>query len=463
MPEARVAVFEGAYCGSGPSGRNGGFCHGYWSYLPTLREVFDDEQAITLCHAGDKIVPGIRAFLEQRGEDAWLHERGMLKTSTTPSQDASVELAIETVRALGHPEEAVAREASRISPLFRRAVFFREGATVHPARLVRALRRAVLDAGIELYEGTRVKLRADGTLNANGHAVRARDVVVATNAAAADWRPVRGRMTVFGSYVVLTEPVPELLAKIGWTDGEAIYDSRMFLHYFRTTDDSRVLMGSGSGPIGYGARIDGRFTHDAATSARAERGLRRLLPDWPARRSSPRGAAPSTSRPTICRSSAPFPGRTSTTGSAIPGMGSARPGSPGRRSPHASPASTTSGPACRSSTARSRRSRPSRSGGSAAGRSAPPSWPARRRRRTDERPRCPRAWVPSSLAPWAFVSASVSAFAHPPGELIDETRGDLVQTLRGASLRPGPRPGHPAAVARRRRPGHHRGAAGERA
>jgi glycine/D-amino acid oxidase-like deaminating enzyme len=143
---------------------------------------------------------------------------------------------------------------------------------------VRALRRAVLDAGIELHESTRVALRADGSLNANGFAVNARDVVVATNAAAADWRPVRGRMTVFGSYVVLTEPVPELLAEIGWTDGVAIYDSRMFLHYFRTTDDGRVLMGSGSGPIGYGARIDERFTHDAATAARAEHGLRRLLP-----------------------------------------------------------------------------------------------------------------------------------------------------------------------------------------
>jgi glycine/D-amino acid oxidase-like deaminating enzyme len=52
----------------------------------------------------------------------------------------------------------------------------------------------------------------------------------------------------------------------------------MFLHYFRTTNDGRVLMGSGSGPIGFGGRIDGRFTHDAATGARAERGLRRLLP-----------------------------------------------------------------------------------------------------------------------------------------------------------------------------------------
>jgi glycine/D-amino acid oxidase-like deaminating enzyme len=37
-------------------------------------------------------------------------------------------------------------------------------------------------------------------------------------------------------------------------------------------------MGSGSGPIGYGNRIDRRFTHDAGTGARAEQGLRRLLP-----------------------------------------------------------------------------------------------------------------------------------------------------------------------------------------
>jgi glycine/D-amino acid oxidase-like deaminating enzyme len=37
-------------------------------------------------------------------------------------------------------------------------------------------------------------------------------------------------------------------------------------------------MGSGSGPIGRGALIDRRFTHDVATAGRAEEGLRRLLP-----------------------------------------------------------------------------------------------------------------------------------------------------------------------------------------
>ena len=277
-PALRIALLEAEFCGFGPSGRNGGFCHGYWSYLPTLRELFGDEGALRLCAAGDRIVPGIRAFLAERGEDAWLREGGMLQVAATPSQDAAIDEQVAAAREVGHPEEAVLRPAPGISPRFRRGVFFRDGATVHPARLVRALRRAALADGVMLHEGTRARLRADGALAANGHIVRARDVVVATNAAAAEWKPVRGHLTVFGSYVVLTEPVPELLREIGWTGGEAIYDARMFLHYFRTTDDGRVLMGSGSGPIGRGARIDRRFTHDAATAGRAEEGLRRLLP-----------------------------------------------------------------------------------------------------------------------------------------------------------------------------------------
>src|SRR5262249_61294476 len=79
-------------------------------------------------------------------------------------------------------------------------------------------------------------------------------------------------------YVVLAEPVPELLEQIGWTGGEAVVDGRMFLHYFRATREGRVVMGSGSGPIGYSGKLDGRFSADLPTARRAELGLRRLLP-----------------------------------------------------------------------------------------------------------------------------------------------------------------------------------------
>jgi glycine/D-amino acid oxidase-like deaminating enzyme len=156
-------------------------------------------------------------------------------------------------------------------------VWLREGATVQPARLALALRGAAVEA-VELHERSRVTKVEDGLVETALGSVRAREVVVAVNAAAAAWKPLRRQLTVFGSYVVLTEPVPELLEQIGWTGGEGIFDGRMFLHYFRTTADGRVLMGSGSGPIGFGGRIDRRFTHDEPTVRRAEHGLRRLLP-----------------------------------------------------------------------------------------------------------------------------------------------------------------------------------------
>jgi glycine/D-amino acid oxidase-like deaminating enzyme len=286
-PTARVAVLEAALCGEGPSGRNGGFLHGYWSALGRLRDVFGDGGALAVAQAASAIVPGVRRFVEGRGVDVWLREAPMLEVSAAPAQDEAIARAVDAARELGVEEEAVPLEASELaercaSPRFRRGVLFREGATVQPARLVRALRAAALDEGVTLHERTpvlRVRRGLPNVLETPGGRVRAREIVVAVNAAAAGWRPLARRLTVFGSYIVLTEPVPELLERINWTGGEPIVDGRMFLHYFRTTNDGRVLMGSGSGPIGFRGRLDGRFTADAPSVGRAEAGLRSLLPD----------------------------------------------------------------------------------------------------------------------------------------------------------------------------------------
>ena len=248
--------------------------------------MLGDADAVRLCRAAEAIVPGVRAFAESRGEDVWLREAGMVMVSAAPAQDAAVEHAVEAAAAVDRPDQAVALSPDEVaarcaSPVFRRGVFFPDGATVHPGFLVRALRRAVLAAGIDLYERTpalRVRAGAPNTIETPGGVLRARDVVLATNAALTGWRPAGRSLTNFGSYVVLTEPAPDLLEEIGWTGGEAIVDARMFLHYFRTTPDGRVLMGSGSGPIGFGGKVDARFSADLPTAARAEAGLRRLLP-----------------------------------------------------------------------------------------------------------------------------------------------------------------------------------------
>jgi len=77
--------------------------------------------------------------------------------------------------------------------------------------------------------------------------VRADEIVVATNASSAVRWPAARRVAVFRSAIVLTEPVPDLHERIGWSGGEAIADARTYLSYFRLTNDNRVLMGSASG------------------------------------------------------------------------------------------------------------------------------------------------------------------------------------------------------------------------
>lgn len=280
--ELRVALLEARELGDGPSGRNGGFLHGYWSSLPTLRAVLGDADALRLAHVSDRVIPAVRAFCEARAEDVWLREGGLLKVAATDVEDESVVHAVEAARELGVPEEAVALSPEELqqridSPRFRGGVLYRDGATVQPARLVLALKRAALDAGVDVFERTPVTAVREGAVETPGGTVRARETVLALNAWGTGW-PLTGRQTNFASAVVLTEPVPELLEQIGWTGGEAIVDGRMFLHYFRTTPDGRVLMGSGSGRLEFGGRVGAGLLDDTTAQARAHEGLRTLLP-----------------------------------------------------------------------------------------------------------------------------------------------------------------------------------------
>ncbi len=278
-PALRVTVLEAEHVGFGPSGRNGGFLETYWCGLGRVRSRLGDEAALALARASD----GAFAAVEALGDDVWLRRAGMLEVATTPAQEEAVDAAVRAAAELGVPERAVALTRGEVaercrSPVFRRGVLFPDAATVQPGRLVRALRRAALAAGVELHERSRATAVRPGEVTTAGGRLRAPEIVLAANAWLSRWRPVRPYLTNFGSYVVLTEPVPDLLAEIGWTGGEAIVDARMFLHYFRATADGRVLMGSGAGPVGPRGAVGDRFFLDTPSAARAYRGLRRLLP-----------------------------------------------------------------------------------------------------------------------------------------------------------------------------------------
>ena len=108
--------------------------------------------------------------------------------------------------------------------------------------------------------------------------VRARSAVLSVGAAARGLRALRTRLSVTSSHIVLTEPVPDVLAELGWTGGECITDGRTLIHYFRTTRDGRVAFGWGGGRPAYGGRVDGRAELDADVAHDVRVHLRRIFP-----------------------------------------------------------------------------------------------------------------------------------------------------------------------------------------
>jgi len=108
--------------------------------------------------------------------------------------------------------------------------------------------------------------------------VAAGRVVVAMNAWAARFAEVRRKIVVVGSDIVATERTRDGLAEIGWNDGLSISDSRLLVHYYRTTDDGRIAFGKGGGALGFGRWVGSRFEGEARRRDLVERAFRRTYP-----------------------------------------------------------------------------------------------------------------------------------------------------------------------------------------
>ena len=296
-PGARVVLLEQAICGSGPSGRNGGFVTAWWDELEGLVDTFGPEAAVEVARATADAVNAIGAWCDEHGVDAWYRKAGYLAASATPAHDRAFDDMVQVAECLGVGEECVAQTPAQVqsrcaSPVLRNGVFMREAATVQPARLARGLRRVLLERGVMIHEGTRVvaidgsdgqSRRQAGPVELRTDAggvpgrVRAEQVVLGLNAWAAGWPWSERRLVTWSSYMVLTEPIPDRLAELGWTGGEGLCDARLTLHYLRTTPDGRIALGGGGGRAG-GGTIGPAFTEDAGSARRAAIGLRRLFP-----------------------------------------------------------------------------------------------------------------------------------------------------------------------------------------
>ena len=314
-PRARIVILEADICGGGPSGRNGGFVTNWWDEMPALTDRYGKDGALAMGHAMESAVDEIGAWCDHHGVDAWFTRAGVLGVSAAPAQDGSWRAGIAATDRLGVGDRYVSLSSEQVgarvrSPVFRGGVFMPGAATIQPAVLARGLRRVLLERGVVIHEGSRVEeidgqrpgwigalgayarmaptgrgaagglrpVRIRTTSSAGAGEIQAGSAIIALNAWAAAWPWFRRRLVTWSSYMVLTEPIPDRLAEIGWTGGEGLADGRFTLHYLRTTRDGRIALGGGGGRAGFGGRIDGTFTDDLQSVQRAAAGLRRLFP-----------------------------------------------------------------------------------------------------------------------------------------------------------------------------------------
>lgn len=98
------------------------------------------------------------------------------------------------------------------------------------------------------------------------------------NAWAAGLRELRRSLVVVSSDIIVTEPIPTHLERIGWTRGEAITESQQMVDYYRTTSDSRIAFGEGAWGIALGGRIGRTFDRRAKRAMMVKTDFERLYP-----------------------------------------------------------------------------------------------------------------------------------------------------------------------------------------
>ena len=166
------------------------------------------------------------------------------------------------------------------SPVHLGGLLDPDAATVHAGYLARGLRRAAVARGVKIYERSpMLELdREEGVVRTPSGSVEAQAVVLALNAWALQIPELRRAIVAVSSDMIATAPMPELLSESGWTGGECISNSRLMVHYYRTTRDGRIAFGRGGGRLAFGARVDANFDFNRRQTNKLKQELPQLVP-----------------------------------------------------------------------------------------------------------------------------------------------------------------------------------------
>jgi glycine/D-amino acid oxidase-like deaminating enzyme len=247
-PSRDVVLLEARSVGHAASGRNGGFCDASLTHgLPNGIERFPGELE-ELERIGLENLDGIEATVRRHGIDCGWERTGTIDVATAPWMADELREYAAVAANYGHDVEWLDADRMRAevnSPTYLGGLELRgRTAIVDPARLAWGLGRACLDAGVRIHEDTPVEKLADGVLTTPHCSLRANRVALATSAFPALLRRVRPYILPVYDYVLVTEPLTaEQRASIGWHNRHGLSDGGNQFHYYRLTEDDRILWG----------------------------------------------------------------------------------------------------------------------------------------------------------------------------------------------------------------------------
>lgn len=282
-PTLDVAIVERDVCGSGASGRNGGFALTMWHHIGSLTALTGVDDALWIGRASEDAVDEIGRFCAEHAIDADYRRRGWLWTATNASQVGAWD---STERALARhgisPFRPLAGDDARRrsgSPRPHAATYEATAATLQPAKLARGLRRVALERGIRIHERSPMvaleRGRTPAVRTPRGRIVADR-VVLCLNAWTAGVRRMSRAFAIVGSDVLVTAPDAAALDRLGVEPGLAVSDSRMMVHYHHRTADDRIAFGKGGLGLAFGTRAD--FASSPRRSARVAAQLAAAYP-----------------------------------------------------------------------------------------------------------------------------------------------------------------------------------------
>jgi glycine/D-amino acid oxidase-like deaminating enzyme len=251
---ASVAVLESQTVGWGASSRNGGMVlTGLKLPAATLISRYGKEATARMYAASLESIDFVEKLVREENIACDFARTGHLEVACKAKHFDDFRRSAEAIaREFNHEQRLIPKDQlqSEIgSQIYHGGLVDASSAGVNPVRYVAGLARAAERAGTAIFEHSHVdEIQREGAqgwkiATARG-TLRAKNVFVATSGYTSRVTPALQRKIIpIGSYIIVTEILPEKLAAGLSPRNRMIYDSKNYLYYYRLTPDRRMLFG----------------------------------------------------------------------------------------------------------------------------------------------------------------------------------------------------------------------------